>query len=211
MRSQQKLNDALTSLDNSTKEIARVQGLNTKLQQQLLASSDTIAALAKQNISEVTGGDSFCYVEMGTVPRDFMASVVRKGKYPLFDVHVTITDLNALDTGKPTSVNTRTFPKIDLVRGLSHRLGLYPEDPKVEYKRFNIEISARNGYFTHLLRIKNLKERGWTWATLVNAGYFTGKKGIVLEEIHPEFPKDILNDDTDWINLKKVKVIKVAE
>ena len=81
----------------------------------------------------------------------------------------------------------------------------------MEYKRFNIEISARNGYFTQLLRIKSLKERGWTWATLVNAGYFTGKKGIVLEEIHPEFPKDILNDDTDWINLKKVKVIKVAE
>lgn len=174
-----------------------------------------LAAITKDTVNEATGGDSFCFVDMGPIPEGLMAHLVQKGKYPVFDVRLNITDLNALDSaiksGAPSLlVGTRTFGTIDfLSQGLWQPLGVYPLDPKEEYVRYNISIFARNGSFTELLRLRRLKEGGWTSALLVHASYDT-KKGIVFQRIHREFPVELLEKDQDWKVLKKSKVIKVA-
>lgn len=191
----------------------------TKNQEAFEATMDRmtgLAALAKDNINEVTGGDSFCFVDMGEIPEGLIAHLVQKGKYPVFDVRLNITDLNALDSAIKSRApsllaSTRSFAAIDfLSRGLWQPLTVYPIDPKEDYVRYNISIFARNGSFTELLRLKRLKEGGWTSALLVHASYDT-KKGIVFERIHRQFPKEVLNTDQDWNNLKKGRTIKVAE
>lgn len=175
-----------------------------------------LAAATKDTVNEATGGDSFCFVDMGTIPEGLIAHLVQKGKYPVFDVRLNITDLNALDSatksGAPSLlVSTRTFGTIDfLSRGLWQPLGVYVVEPKEEYVRYNISIFARNGSFTELLRLKRLKEGGWTSALLVHASYDT-KKGIVFERIHRQFPVELLETDQDWKALKKSKIIKVAD
>jgi hypothetical protein len=175
-----------------------------------------LAALTKDSVKEATGGDSFCFVDMGATPEGLIAHLVQKGKYPVFDVRLNITDLNALDSaiksGAPSLlVGTRTFGTIDfLSRGVWQPLGVYPVAPKEEYVRYNISIFARNGSFTELLRLRRLKEGGWTSALLVHASYDT-RKGIVFERIHRQFPVELLEEDQDWKALKKSKIIKVAE
>jgi hypothetical protein len=175
-----------------------------------------LAAISKDTVNEATGGDSFCFVDMGPIPEGLIAHLVQKGKYPVFDVRLNITDLNALESatksGAPSLlVGTRTFGTIDfLPRDLWQPLGVYPVDPKEDYVRYNISIFARNGSFTELLRLKRLKEGGWTSALLVHAAYET-KKGIVFERVQREFPLELLEKDQDWKSLKKSKLIKTAD
>ena len=189
---------------------------NQKVFEATLDRLKGLAAVTKDTVNEATGGDSFCFVDMGPIPEGLMAHLVQKGKYPLFDVRLNITDLNAVDSavksGAPNLlVGTRTFGTIDfLSRDLWQPLGVYPVDPKEEYARYNISIFARNGSFTELLRLRRLKEGGWTSALLVHASYET-KKGVVFERIQRQFPLDLLEKDQDWKALKKSKVIKVAD
>jgi len=189
---------------------------NQKAFEATVESIKGLAAVTKDTVNEATGGDSFCFVDMGPIPEGLMAHLVQKGKYPVFDVRLNITDLNAVDSaiksGAPSLlVGTRTFGTIDfLSRDLWQPLGVYPIDPKEEYVRYNISIFARNGSFTELLRLRRLKEGGWTSALLVHATY-DAKKGIVLERIQRQFPVELLEKDQDWKVLKKSKVIKVAD
>jgi hypothetical protein len=202
------LNSIAGSITNSLTE-------NQKAFEATLDRMTGLAAITKDTVNEATGGDSFCFVDMGPIPEGLMAHLVQKGKYPVFDVRLNITDLNALDSaiksGAPSLLTgTRTFGTIDfLSRELWQPLGVYPIDAKEEYVRYNISIFARNGSFTELLRLRRLKEGGWTSALLVHASYDT-KKGIVFQRIHREFPVELLEKDQDWKTLKKSKVIKVA-
>ncbi|HUC98372.1 MAG TPA: hypothetical protein VMR88_07820 [Candidatus Polarisedimenticolaceae bacterium] len=196
--------------------IANSMSENQKAVEAAVDGMKGLAAITKDTVNEATGGDSFCFVDMIPIPEGLMAHLVQKGKYPVFDVRLTVTDLNALDSaiksGAPSLlVGTRTFGTIDfLSRDLWQPLGVYPMDPKEEYVRYNISIFARNGSFTELLRLRRLKEGGWTSALLVHASYDT-KKGIVFERIQRQFPVELLEKDQDWKALKKSKVIKVAD
>jgi hypothetical protein len=205
--------DALKSIAEG---IANSISENQKAVEATLNRINGLAAATKDTVNEATGGDSFCFVDMGPIPEGLMAHLVQKGKYPVFDVRLTINDLNALDSaiksGAPSLlVGTRTFGTIDfLSRDLWQPLSVYPVDPKEEYVRYNISIFARNGSFTELLRLRRLKEGGWASALLVHASYDT-KKGIVFERIQRQFPRELLEKDKDWKALKKSKIIKVAD
>ena len=195
------------SLTNSLSE-------NQKTFEATVDRIEGLAAVTKDSVNEATGGESFCFVDMGPIPEGLMAHLVQKGKYPVFDVRLNITDLNALDaaikSGAPSLlVGTRTFGTIDfLSRDVWQPLGVYTVDPREEYARYNISIFARNGSFTQVLRLRRLKEGGWTSALLVHASY-ESKKGIVFERIQRQFPMELLEKDQDWKALKKSKVIKV--
>jgi hypothetical protein len=147
---------------------------NQKAFDATMARMEALAELSKTNINESTGGDSFCYVDMGGVVEGLMALVVQKGRYPLFNVRVTITDLDAFDTALKSGTLSagsfrRRFPQIDFLTraSLFNPLTVYPVEPNAEYKRYNAEIFARNGAFTELLRLK--KTQGW-WLDMGDAG-----------------------------------------
>ena len=132
---------------------------------------------------------------------------------------MSITDANVLDaarkSGAPTLASaTRSFPIVDFLgkASLFHPLGVYRSEAKEEYLRYHIAIEARNGSFTELLRLRKIREGGWTAATLVAASYVTTKrKGIVWEDVQPQFPTELLKADEEWNRLKKLSVLKLAE
>lgn len=221
VHSQQKLNDALDSLDNSTKEIARVQGLNTKLQEQLLASSDTIASLAKQNISEVTGGDSFCYVDIRELALSgglLQVALLGKGKNPVSDVNIRIVDLDVMDeafkSGALENLRkaeiTLSFPHPARYSGFSKPLYRFKPEPNQVSKRYNVFINARNGTFTELVRLRRIDGQ-WSTAIRVSASYYDKRSGLVLEDIDRTFPMETLGSDTDWKEFNKLKRIPVRD
>jgi hypothetical protein len=92
----QNLTNALGKLQDSTGDIARMTGLNAQLQQKLLKQNDTIAELSKENISAVTGGDTFCYVDISPLlnPDQIWLEVFKVGKYPMRSVTMRIMDRN---------------------------------------------------------------------------------------------------------------------
>ena len=118
--SQEKLNTNLT-------EITRVQNLNIELQKQLIKSNAAVVdlskenrdlskqnvdlskqnvdlskqnvALAKQSMEELTGGDSFCYVDIRQFGNSdsVQAGILGKGRNPVSDVSIRIVDLDYAD------------------------------------------------------------------------------------------------------------------
>jgi hypothetical protein len=209
---------AFRSIAESFNSIAgRLNESITNNQQAFDATMDrmqSLADLTTANINEVTGGDSFCFVDMNTVPEGLSARVVQKGRYPVSNCRLYIADLNAaVKSPAALAASTRVFPKVDfLIRGSAQTLGVYRIDPKEEYVRYNVFLFARNGSFVELLRLHRLSgNRGWIQAMLVTASYDTGQKGIVLENIHRDFPMELLKTDQDWNNLRKGRAIKVAE
>ena len=175
-----------------------------------------LAQLSQEDISEATGGDSFCYVDMGGWEGGLIANIVQKGRYPLSHVDVAITDLEAFPAAlKSGNIGAarRGFPTIDFLTRVSlwHPLATYPIDATADSRSFNIEMFARNGAFTELLRIRKLKEGGFATAKIISASYFTNKRGVVLEKIDKSFPAEALKNDKDWSNLKKLKKITIQE
>jgi hypothetical protein len=178
-----------------------------------------LAQLSKEDISEATGEDSFCYVDMGgwgSSQGVLIANIVQKGRYPLSHVDVAITDLEALHEAlKSGNIGDarRGFPTIDFLTRVSlwRPLATYSIDATVDSRSFNIEMFARNGAFTELFRIRRLKEGGFATAKIVSASYFTNKRGIVLEKIDKSFPAEALKNDKDWSNFKKLKKITIQE
>jgi hypothetical protein len=207
------------TLQKNLAEIGRVQGLNTKLQEQLIESNATIAGLAKQNIDEITGGDSFCYVEV----REFALSggllqvyLSGKGKYAVSAEEIRIVDLDELDAnpGSKAALGRQfSFPQPVRYTGSIKRLYDIKPPPEVVSKRFNIFIKARNGYFEGFVRLRRMNDGGWRVANRVRAGFLYHKErsGIVLEEIDRGFPPDILRSDHDWKATDKEKRVKVRE
>ena len=105
-----------------TDEIATVtkQGLdlaqvNTELSRALINKSDTISELGRSAISETTGGHSYCFVDMGGMAgtEGLVADIECRGRYPMHNVGVTITDVDALsadNTMQNMGVWRRPFP-----------------------------------------------------------------------------------------------------
>jgi hypothetical protein len=207
----------LQNLQNSTKEVRRVQELNTELQKKLLASTDTIKNLAQQNIDTLLGGDSFCYVEVGYAGGDLLeAFILGKGKNPVTCGSIRIVDLDLFkgalamgDIGK--AERSFSFPLPTRYTGLSKPLYRIKLTPDTVSKRFNIFIMATNGHFTGLLRLRRRDDGGWSVANRVTATLYDKRSGIVLEEIDRGFPVDVLTSDPDWKATDKLQRLKLRE
>jgi hypothetical protein len=132
----------------------------------------SLAQLSEEQIHESTGGDSFCFVTFVTLgPLDtLVANINHRGRYPLFQVRISITDVTALTpalkSGNLDAINAtrRYIPVIEFLSRAapSQDIAVYKVDPTVEHKSFLIDIVARNGFFTELLHYKRLDgNRGW--------------------------------------------------
>jgi len=67
---------------------------------ELTTKNDKVQELNSFILSSITGGDSFCYVEIGSIAQTNdrgHLTVIHQGKYPLYDVHVRIVDLDKFD------------------------------------------------------------------------------------------------------------------
>ena len=222
-RSYQTQREAAQSQDTVKKnleEIGRVQELNTKLQQQLIDSSATIAGLAKESIEEITGGDSFCYVEVRYVGGDLLqAFLLGKGRNPVSGISIRISDLDiaeeAFKLAQPEALRKAdrsfSFPLPTRCTGLiplNYRIKITAD---MIYKRFNIFIFARNGAFDGLFRLRRGDDGGWRAANRVLGSFYDKRSGIVLEEIDRGFPVDVLRSDPDWKATDKLQRLKVRE
>jgi hypothetical protein len=195
--------------------------------------------LGRSAIFEVTGGDSYCFVDIESFTKtaDLAANVLIKGRYPMQNVDVTIVDEDALQASRTDKLRIleetnklgmskdwmgtlmqqmsawrRSFPVIDFVsRGSGRQLATYSMGPDVQSRNFNVEILARNGLFQEVLRVRRLADGARPVALAVAASYFDKRQGLVFQRISANFPTDALTADREWQDMIKLKRLKILE
>lgn len=161
---------------------------------ELTTKNDKIQELNNFILSSITGGDSFCYVDIGSISQTndhgFLV-VVQQGKYPLYDLNIRIVDLDKFDKIKDNlslekwaSAETR-LNLGTLSPGIAQLVGPISFPGKTNL-RFNIFAIARNGGTTQVLRMRLINNK-WARATKVTK---SDTNAVIYENTDKEFPKD---------------------
>jgi flagellar biosynthesis GTPase FlhF len=192
-------------LRQQSDEIARLNREIAEAQTELRLKSDEVAELNKTTAASVTGGDSYCYVQFinslnGLVNGRMM--VIHQGKFPLYDVQIRIVDLDKFNAmskrGEITIETVMQSEGILNIGNMSPNLAqmreVPPFSPTAEELNYNIFISARNGSFTELLRLKKINGV-WKSALKVERGNFSDANPnslptLLFEQIDAGFPLD---------------------
>jgi hypothetical protein len=155
------------------------------------------AELAKESIGAVTGGDSFCWMQVNHQFGYPTPIFVHSGKHPWYDVDIRITDLQKLRSGiQPSDVALRV-PELNPGRAYMNPKACLPFSDD-QGQDFNIFFSARNGMWVEKLRLRK-KEGEWTsacqvWITNPTAA---APREPMFEEISAGYPR--AEDGTvDW-------------
>jgi hypothetical protein len=193
-----KLGTALTNLGTSTTEIARMTTLNTQLQGKLLDASGTIANLARQNIANVTGGNSFCYLSFERVDQGFNFSVYQQGRSPLHSVLAQVTDyrkLRAIISGTEKGNIYLNIPVGDLSVKDARPLFAYPYPPAdVTNQNFAVFFRALNGAW---FEDAGLRKVNGTWMQAIRVYRMIGTKQEMLFE-HHDAGYPLVDGKVDW-------------
>lgn len=179
----------------------------TVSERELKQKNEEIAELTKQNLYSITGGDSFCYLAFqlpdNCSDNSALLSIVHKGEYPLYDVSIRIVDLAKFTQHiegkeKPLFEDIKKAEKSINIGNLSPSKAMifgrwsFPQESVVNY---NVFISARNGYFTELIRLKCIDNK-WVSAYKVHTWHGNETK-LLYEKIHENFPRNS-EGKVDW-------------
>lgn len=184
------------------------------------AISDALHATAsrlEESINIETGGNSFCYVAaLRPTDAGFDIVLISWGHYPLYGVGVRVTDvkysLATKDLATKDVVHADVFSKYigDISPPGSATLGLGAVVYKTagDHQELNIVFSARNGWWTELLRLRKIHGQ-WVQAMLVTGGVDTRRypKSAILEKsVSKDFPLPKLAEDSDWRSYEKLNL-----
>jgi len=175
-------------------------------EQELRAKSDEIAELNRTVSSNVTGGDSYCYLFISNPSKRnsrAMVIVMTEGRFPLYDVNVKLDDVDRLisivkERHENGLVESETWEQSrDAVNQASNHLrigNIGPSQamdvgaiqfPEGDTFRLNIEITARNGRVVQVFRFRKIDER-WERAERI-----LFNDNVVKEEISEGFPQEL--------------------
>jgi hypothetical protein len=150
-----------------------------------------------QNVQQaVTGGESFCYVDLVFDRDSAMLVVINEGEVPLYDISFRMWD--PADYG-PQSQPSRSIEDF-FEKSINTEVGnLSPKSTRIlrrialpisDSKKFEVTILARNGPFTERLRLQKVGG-SWTRAVRVYSGSMNREESaVILEKIDPGFPRD---------------------
>jgi hypothetical protein len=170
-----------------------------KFEHDLRVKSDEIAKLNREIVNSVIGGDSFCYLSIGSInPQNNVGILVAvsQGEHPIYDVNARIVDLQKFEKIKDnltlqTINQSETHINIgNMIKGTASMIRQFPLG-NTSKRDFNIFFSARNGLYTQLLRLRKVNDE-WVSATKVE------KNGeVIFEKIDDNFPRS-KKGEIDW-------------
>jgi cell division protein FtsB len=201
----------IATLSRESRDLARA---NAELGRALAQRSDQIAVLSRQAIANVTGGDSFCYLDLsylnGPSP---LPALITGGDNPVYDLQVRIVDLELSDriekereaAGRPLTFNTfsaaeRVVKLTDTIPPHAYRLLQEVSWPTLtgDAKSYNIFFFARNGEYIEQLRLRRV---AGSWARALRVyKVLPGKRGIkqLMEpRVEAAFPRNAAGK-IDW-------------
>jgi hypothetical protein len=149
----------------------------------------------KQIASSITGGVSFAYI----VPTFFdpthnapMLTLVHRGEYPLYDLTVRILDMATFDNTVRQynlySDKLREDVQLSITNIAPNQTSMLKiVQLDIAPLRWNLFFSARNGFFTELLRIRRVGNE-WKTALKVIRTRSPSNDQVLLEKIDSGYP-----------------------
>ena len=168
------------------------------------SKSGETAEIHTQIASSFTGGASFAYI----VPTFFdpthnspMLILVHRGEYPLYDLTVRILDMATFD--KMVRPNNAYSDKLreEVQVSISN---IAPNQTRMlktvqlgsDPLRWNLFFSARNGFFTELLRVRRVGNE-WKTALKVISTPSSSHELLLFEQIDSGYPRSE-NGQVEW-------------
>ncbi|MHC5061769.1 MAG: hypothetical protein ACYTFK_11875 [Planctomycetota bacterium] len=156
----------------------------------LRSKSEEIASLNREIVNLVTGGDSFCYIDIANIDSNTnrgILTVVHHGEHPSYDVTARIADLQRYNQIKKWTIETTLKTDTPLKIGNIPKGSVCIISPfdlgDSQNRDFNVFFTSRVGFSTQLLRMRKIKNK-WIIATQVE------RNGEVLfEKVNDDFPK----------------------
>lgn len=163
-----------------------IRQLNTKI----LALSEENTNLAKEGISSVTGGNGFAYVDIlkGYFPNAFSPSVMSESEYPQYDLSIRFFDEQKnhdAQIAQPLILNIATLPPGQVI---INRIPAFDLEGKLDYAKFNLFISARNGSFVEEISLRKVSGE-WYSALRVFKSNIDGSSTLLLARAMEKYPK----------------------
>lgn len=163
-----------------------IKQLNTKI----LALSEENKMLAREGIASVTGGSGFAYVDIqkGIFENAFSPAVMSESEYPQYDLSIRIFDEHKnhqAQIAQPLIINIATLPP---GQSLINRIPAFDLEGKMDYAKFNLFISARNGFFIEELHLRKVDDE-WYSALRVFKSKKDGSRTLLLERAMENYPK----------------------
>jgi hypothetical protein len=161
---------------------------------------DKLEAKAEETISHISGGDSYPRVSFCMIgdSNTWGLMVVNQGDYPLYDVHVRITDLlKFAKTNGSLSVSSAVIGEVEHIGNMipyQRNIILKGDQRNVSELSFNIFFTARNGLFSQLVRAKKVND---FWLSAIKI--LNGDGAVIREDISEQFPRDS-NGNVNWEN-----------
>jgi hypothetical protein len=190
-------------------EIARFKAIGEGIQSSMVAGQahfDATMSGINQNVSTITGGNSFCYLAIAV--NGEMPTFIHNGSYPLSSVNARIVDMQkwhqAIDNNPHPSMQDFMSADSNVFIGdvpphtALPRVGVVQLAGKTE-AGFNIFFNARNGFWTQELRLR-LVDGKWLSATRVTRMEVGNKRKnpkALYEKIDKDFPRTS-KGEVDW-------------
>jgi hypothetical protein len=176
-----------------------------------MGKMNNLADQAHQNLCEIDGCDSFCYM---VILPPTMPVFIHVGKYPLSNVEAKVTDVmlfkDRVKRGATLSLTDDLLIKPGDIAANGSWAGFGVSVPfsSLSKQDFNIDMTAKNGSWTELLRMRKI-DGVWEQAIRVRVNVRPSNKNKrmtskqVLEQISKNFPVADLKADRDWSNSHK--------
>jgi len=148
-----------------------------------------LADANKEIYSNLTGGDSYCKMEIGNInPANDLGSLIFfvEGKNPLNRIQARIVDLNNFNTQSMTiaeaNKNVIDIGTLDPDKALMTQYTIKLD--KVKGINLNVFFGANNGFSTQLIRMKYINDK---WVSAQQIRRLKDNKELYLK-IDPDFP-----------------------
>jgi hypothetical protein len=207
-KSMDDLHRSSLEIERSGKETARIQSLNTQLQERLLHQGDDITEFARQSAGMPTKNDSYPLLSVASPSdKDAWPTLWVIGRYPLRNVSGNITTLAEFrarskaattdaDPMRALMSNLRTF-EFPIVTRLGSKI--FPEP--IEFAPGDSErgvvavVLADNGSWIDTVRLQKISGR---WVSAMRVAYYDsrGRLRTIHEQADPNYPK--VNGQVQW-------------
>ena len=198
------LSSQLDKLDSDNQNLKRQLEQSTL---QITALGEANAKLTSEVAKSVTGGDSFCYFRFGnwggSPPFTVVRNLMHVGPYPLYDLHIRITDVNQVKAKAKEWANMNFQQQTTLGDTFIVKPNFFGDGqanfledlsfihlPKDQvYQQYSIFFTARNGEWRQLVSLRR-DQNGWQSASRVS--HYSEDKDVQLmpDQVSPGFPRD---------------------
>ncbi|MFM4922410.1 hypothetical protein [Aeromonas dhakensis] len=153
---------------------------------------DKVESKTEEMIGHISDGNSFPWLQIGMTygSNQGVLMAIHQGDHPLYDVIARIVDLQKLEQVK-NNISLATLEHIETNVNIGNMIPSHAsmvqkwEIESEPEQSYNIFLTARNGSFTQLLRLKKVNG-AWVCATKI----MNKNNEILHEQIDDNYPKE---------------------